>query len=803
MLKRLTNIKAIPLRGGAITAKEKPLLDYGDFSMVQNMRPKHPGFTKRKGQRKLHTVNDSTNKVLSLYQFRKARTDEKHFFAQMSDGDVLEATAGPPTVTTGVFGSEVFDGGANQIPASWGNIADKMLFSNGVDQHKLYGGSTSNVSKFIVYKGSAAPPTIPDEGLDYSDQVTDGQSDTVAVLDSLNTYANHHCIFIQTALRAKSFTFNVLKANGNPSVASLYHWNGAWAEVSDLSDGTNSGGATFGTTGEGTMSFTVPTDTIPKYQFGSNGWWYQLRVSAALDAEVELTGVTYDSPWQDLVNVWNGVLQDVVEVLVEGASQYAVHDSGAVDLSLLASGKKIMLACTDPIEAIYVDPGLTPNATGTSITSLKYWNGSAMASVGTVTDESEGLSKPGFMTLARQSDIQPRQFEHSLYYAYWYEIIFNNTLSDDITISFQCVPYFSMTDFGKSMCNCVWKNRAVYSFDRWSEYIYIAQDSSPMCLNGSDYGILETGDGRAHKIVAMRRFHNELMVWQEEKGVEGGTLTLFQGYSPTTFGKLLISSIIGTMNNNSVAIVEGVLTATATDEVLKTMAFFLSRYGVCASDGMTVSIVSDDIQNYFDPSKDECIRRGYEHKMWLAHDSAANVLRIGLVCGATATECNVFPVFDLVDKTWSFDTPEQELSCMTEVESDSGQAFITQVGGGIDDGFIYQLNYGYADVSTAIDAYITIEFNNGGEFLQFMEMLLRVKAQTQGDFTITPYINGVEQAPMIFPMTPERAGQYSRRIRRGINLQGSHISIKIRNNTLGQEFHLEDFGLSAFVNTNQ
>jgi hypothetical protein len=116
----------------------------------------------------------------------------------------------------------------------------------------------------------------------------------------------------------------------------------------------------------------------------------------------------------------------------------------------------------------------------------------------------------------------------------------------------------------------------------------------------------------------MRRFHNELMVWQEELGVEGGCITLFEGYSPVTFGKLVLSSKIGSMNAKCVAVVDGVLQATKTDESIKTLAFSLSRYGVCVCDGMTVSIVSDDIQNYFDPTKPECIRYGYEKEMWLS-----------------------------------------------------------------------------------------------------------------------------------------------------------------------------------------
>lgn len=802
MLEQITDIKGIQLRGGAITAKEKPLLGFGQFSMVQNMRGLHPGFEKRKGYRKLHTEADSTNQVMSLYQFKKTRPTETHFFGQFSDGDILEATNAPPSVTTGAFGAEVFSGSAGQKPASWTNINDKLIISNGVDQHKIYAGETSYVEKFIYHNGSASIDVIPTLGLDYTTEVTDGSSSTHASIDALNTAANFHCLFIKTTVPAESFTFTVSAANTNTSVLSLYYWNGAWSAASGVSDGTASDGKTFAQTG--TVSFTRPSDEVEKYQYSLNGYWYQIRVSAALSATVSLTSVTYATAFESIANVWNGTLQDAVEVQVEGTTQYAVHDSGAVDIGALASGKKIMISCTDPVVGFYIDPGIAPNATGTTVTSMKYWNGSAFAAVSNFNDSTSGLSSPGYMTFSRQSAVQPCEFGNSQYYAYWYELILDSAVSADVVISIQCMPYFNVNEFGLAgQCSGAWKGRAIYSFDAYPEYIYITEEGSPFSLNGSEYSILEAGDGRSNKITAMRKFHNELMVWQEETGVEGGCLTLFQGYSSETFGKLVLSSKIGTFSDKTAAVVDGVLTSTATDESLKTLVFFLSRYGVCVSDGLTVSVISDDIQNYFDPSKSECIRRGYENQHFLFYDSPNNLLRIGIVSGATATVPNVFPVFDLVDKCWHFDTLANAMACMASVDSGSGQFAMTQVGGGAADGTVYQLNYGQNDISTAIDSYLTAEFNHGGERLQITEIMTQVKGQTAGDFTVTPSVNGVAKSAITLSQANLVAGQYSRRNRRHVNINGQHISIKIQHNTAGQDFVIEDFGMKAFVNKGQ
>lgn len=1143
--KKISDTRAVKLQGGAITDRPKALLPLGAFSMVQNLRPKHPGFEKRKGHAALHTTADSTNQVLTLYQFNKQRKSEQHFYAQMSDGDILEATNDPPTVTTGVFGTEAYSGSASQLPASWCALDDKLIHSNGVDQHQIYAGTTTDVEAFIVYKGAAAIPDVPELGEDYTVQVTDSKTTTAAILDSLSTVANYDCVFVKTGVPITSLGLTMKAVNStDASTTAINYWNGAWTAVSGISDGTistsgtqkelelvidntnidstltnfpvrvhisnscgktsfdaagfftelsyanrkkmtvknaaetqlyveieadvtqwdstndinlwvrvpsvasgatttltlnydssqaenttyvgdlgstpaqtvwdsdflgvyhlaedpsggassikdstsnetngtptgtwltgdrvtgNSGygldfesatahyihlGTTFGdtlgatstitmegmfnretsanymlsigdldntvpelgmrhqsskvtifcddsatpfagiaqpdaaewhyicgsydgttlkmtldsdvngdtqadsqsidSTGQiscigagkwstlgydgiidevrfsqiersaawkkatyysnadtlitlsgyasatlgqsGTISFTEPADIIPKYLFGQNGFWYQIHVSAALDAEVEVSGATYGAPWQDIANLWDGALIEAVEVQVEGTNTYAVFGSGAVTLDAVSIGKKIMISCSDPIVGFYVDVGATPNTNTTAITALKYWNGTAMASVGTITDGTAGFASSGFITFGRQATVQPLQFGTSRYYAYWYEITLDAATAADMVIGIQYLPYYDIEEFGKSLCSTVWKERVVYAFNKWSEYLYVTKSGEPLVLNGGNYGILKAGDGRTNRIRAMRRFHNELMVWQEEKGTEGGCLTLFEGYSPSTFGKLLLSSKVGTMSDKTVEVVDGVLTSTATDESIKTLAFFLSRYGVCATDGRTVSVISDDIQNYFDPTESECIRRGYEDQMWLKHDSAYNVIRIGLVSGASATTPNIFPVFDLTDKVWYFDTLGQSLSCMTEVEAQSGNVPVVQVGGGVADGLVYQLNTGLNDVSTAIDSYLTMELTNDGFILNLNELIIRMKVQAAGNATVTITQNELTGATLTLAMTAAVTSELIRRHRENVNVTNQHISIKLQHDTASQSWFIYDLGLGV------
>ena len=815
-MKRLLDASAQPLRGGAITSRAAALLPFGSFSMAQNVRPTRPGFKKRPGCAVQHTEADGTNQVISLYQFRKGKVDEKHLFAQMGDSGILEAATAPPGTTTGAFGSEVFGGTATPDPASWANVSDIMLFSNGVDQHQIYGGESSYVSKFIVFKGAADPYDVPELGLDYTDEVTDGQTTTVAVLDSLSTWANWDCLYVCTPVPADALgiTIQTGKGNDTESVLTLnYRKSDNTWYTTGATDGTRDAATlTKCLAKSGNITWTQPDYEIPCMMFGVTGYWYQIIVSVALDAEVEISSCTFQSPWTSLVNIWNGVPIDAVEAMVEtasGSDKYENYGSTAIDLDEFPSGAKLNLAFSDPIEGLYVDVGAIPH-TGTAPTfTINYFNGSAFTTVGTVHDSTSGLTHSGWVRFPRQSAVQPLMFEGTKYHAYWYQITFNQNLTADMNVGVQGMPYFDVGDFGAvGQCNACWREHACYTFTAYPEYVYLAPPNQPLFLNGSEYGILEAGDGRSNRVLSMKPFFNNAIVWQEEKGIEGGCTTIFQGYDPTTYGKLILSTRVGIVNAKASVVVEGVQTSaqseerfsSAEDAAKGTFAFWISRYGVCCTDGRTIWIISDDIQNYFDPTETTtCLRRGYEKEHWIEFDSTFNVLRLGLVCGSTATKPNIFPVFDLTDKVWYFDVLAQEFSCVKEIESGSGNLPVTQVAGGTDDGTVYITNSGTNDISTLITSYIEIVLNQKAQWLILDELLFRCKTQSAGTITITTYQNAIQKDSFTASMMAEVTGDATRRHRIPMNVQGSLMSVRFTHDTVSQSMELQDVGFGVQV----
>lgn len=820
-LSSYSRLTPVALAGGMVTNRNPAVLNPGAFSMAKNIRPSHPGFTKRPGMIKLHTTADSTNKVLSLHQFRKIRNVENALFAQMSDGDILQATANPPAVTTGEFGTEVFSGSASQRPASWSSIRDILIMSNGVDQHQLYVGQGNYVEGAYVYSSVSAAPALPSSGLDYTLYASDGES-TEVELGALGTNATDR-LFIFCPVRANRLSFTVVDVNSANVSAELYYRKSdkTWAlttVTADANDSTNTGTSTLAQSGS--MYWTPPADEIPCYMYGKSGFWYALKFDSALSANTSVSKITYGTDgsasgtrrsFLDLVNVWDGLPTDLIEARIYTTSteSYATYGTGSIALGVRAfdENSKLYLFSFEPLEGIYVDVGETPNTDITAdaaISTIKYWNGTALASVSSVNDGTVGsgtatLGNSGWITWKRPTDEQPRQFKDSMYQAYGYEIILDDSISTDVYIAVQGMPYFNITEAGKGVCNASWNKRTAYAFNHYGQFVYVSAKDRPQVLNGYDYGVIEVGDGRSNQILAMHHFYDELITWQEEKGKEGGCTTLIEGYSPSTYGKLVLSTSIGILNSKCHALVDGVLTSTATEEKLKTLMFWLSRYGLCVTDGRVISIISDDVSNYFDPTSTDCIRRGYEDQHWLSYDSTFNIIRLGLVSGSSATVPNVFLAFDLTDKGWYLDDLAQELSCSIEVEAASGNVSTSQIGGGVDDGFIYLLNSGQNDVTTAVDSILDIEFHANGQDIFLGDLLLQVAAQTAGDVSLSVYANKVLQFTDTLSMIAENASETIRKHLEHYNTEGQLITLRFEHSTADQDMELYNLGVELFI----
>jgi hypothetical protein len=768
----------------------------------------------------LSLTMSTTPEISKIFQWSKGRINERHLFAQIEGGDLIESTDEPPTVTTGDFGTVVrqprgFDsslnplpvltvGYDNQVPASFGDIHDILLYSDGISQHSVFTGQTAKIEAFKKVNGDAALADNPGDGVDYSVQVSDSDPDTYADLSSLGDLTNdYQAFFIKTRFKAKQFNFTVRTANGTAATLKMKSWDkvAGWQDRT-ITDGTSVSSKTMNQSG--TVSWTPDAEEIEFYAFGENGYWYMFYLDAAagdLDADTTISAVTYEGEWQSLENVWNGVLVNCIEAFHwdNSAAIYFSYPNAGIDLSNMAhTDDTLYVSSDDNLVGLHFDFGATPNTvTTTTVTQVDGWDGDSWVDL-TEDDGTNGFNDSGFITWKRNANLQKREFNGSRYSAYWWKITLGTTnMSDDVVCQIRTMPWYDIKDHGAfGRCNAVWKERACYSFDEFPSWLYVSENAAPNVLNGADYALLQAGDGRQNTIVAMAKFHNEMIVWQEEKGRDGGCITLFEGYSPSTFGKLLLSAKIGGFSQKGVVVIDGANAHTRKDDNQQTLAFFISHYGIFVTDGSIVTRISDDIQNYFDPRFSECIRRGYEKQMYVEHDTSSNVLRFGLVSGSSATQPNIFPVLDLIDWTWSFDTIGQAHSHVHEVEAASGQYPVLQIAGSTN-GFIYKINDNTVktDDGTDIDMIAQPEFNSSSRHLNITEIMVRALPVTGSSFTMEVFMDGVEDtdAQLTIDTDDPADGQNLIRERVPVDIhQASNVSLKFRSNN-DEDCYLYDF----------
>jgi hypothetical protein len=715
------------------------------------------------------------------------------------------------TPTVGNFGSSALAARSNAWPAAWSTIKDYCVMSDGAGQHQIHTGQDAKIYAFNVYKGTEAIPTIPEEGADYTQEVVDGQTTTYADLGDLDALADNHCLFVITDVPVDLLTL-AFSAWNSTEVGALVvkYWDGSnLTAVSGLADGTQgdgsggSGTIEFGK--DGTLTWTSPSDEKPYYAFGRSGFIYQIshaHGSNTLDSSVQLTSLTceYTGGFQDVQNVWDGILVPAIESRIYDATAttYSTYSSQSIKPGSMPTSGYIYFNSLDPLFGIYLEVGKTPNSTAsTALDLVETWTGAAFATVGASLDDgTDGGSKTGFVTWNRSVVPKKVNFNSSRYHSYWYRISFNEALSASLTWAIQTLPYFDIDRISPTgQANATWKDRTCYSFE--DNFVHFSAQNAPMVLNGDDYGLIGVGDGRSNPVRAMRKYYNELFVWQAEKGKEGGCLTIIEGDSPVNFEKLVLSTQIGIMNDKCVEVLEDVnISDLNVDRPVFKGIFWLSRYGFYKSEGRVLRNISGGISNYFDPTKPECIRAGYEDKHWLTWDSAYNILCAGIVSGSTATKPNVWFVYDPVLNTWMKDDRAQPISCMVEVGAASGNLPVLQYAG-TQDGRILRVNITDNDLDIAIHKRIIMELNARGRQIILRQEIIRCKTQLAGDITRTIAKNGNSSfgVPKTYTMVEAASGDDYKRKRDNIHIEGDHLSIKWENNVKGQPMYILDIGL--------
>lgn len=789
-------------------------------------------------------------RVDSLYHFVKGQKNEgildytgleKHLFAQFEDTDVVAYDVPLPSIpTTGYHAILGFDPTSidldavgRQLPASWANNKDYCMYASGAFQHSVFAG---------LYHKTLAVHITTDESFlsswerppweDVWENLSDNDGSTYAQFGSISGATP---LYIVSPTPIKSFNLNFVPGYENSSGS--WSWNiKYWTEIgfytqTTVTDTTSVSGVTFAQ--DGSISFERDSShpEIPGFFFGIYGYVYILFPLGSMSADVRCWNLTYsnDRFWP-IENLWNSFPVDIVEAQKYTAADgtYSTYPASTVDISaMVADNDRLHLSMYDIPMAIYIDISGTPNINNAlSLSSVKAQFGKSGTS-GAVTipfyDGTNGLTQSGWIYFdeAVIRTMKRTVFLDNKNEMYWIHLVFTGAdVSDNVIASITYAPLYNIRDFGVlGQVNASWKGRSLYTYGG-SPNIYVSQKESVNILNGADFAILQPGDGRNNRVTCMKNFENEILVWQEELGKEGGCLTLFEGYNPATFGRLVLSTKIGTFSPKTATVVDSSAITVRTDIKNQMVAFFISRYGVFMTTGTTVMRISQDIDNYFDTDFPECIREGYGGRHWIAFDENRQCLRLGLVSGKNAEECNVFPVYYLQDGTWGFDVyasgrqpsciinadgsmdPDTDFGHWNIDEKKTDKYPVLQYAGSIYHACLYRMNIGSTDYGLGIDGRIRIELNGDGFLLNLREVFLRARAQSSGLLDKKIYENGVlvEEESGEIDLLPEAAGEESRRhwilqrnyITPGISILLEQTDVDVEPGDDGSTFYLYD-----------
>ena len=687
------------------------------------------------------------------------------------------------------------------------NVASPSVMKEGSGDYKLWLSGNDGTDYTIGYYTSSDGVTWSEYGSNPIVSVGAGASwndDNVwhpsVILDN-NVYKMWMTGDDGSVERIGLFTYT--KGVGVPTIK---YWDGSeLIAVSNLTDGTQSD-VTLDQ--NGALTWDATTDEVSTYAFGRSGFLYQWSHGdpGTLDSSVHITRVTGEYTgvsnvaFQPIQNTWDGIPPEALIAVVEDTSvtKFYTYSSQAVLAGGMTTADYIYIASLDKIFGVYLDVGATPNTISAAVVdTVATWDGTAFTTIADELDGSSGGGNSGYITWPRTDTARKLNFNSTAIFAYWYRIDFTTAVSADVAWKFFTLPYFDINNiFPIVQAAAAWDNRLWYSFE--DNILHGTAKNNPMALNGDDKVTIAAAKHSKNSAICMRRFYQFMLVWGEEKGGtdEGGYFSIVQpGLSASGYGVQEISETIGILNSKCAVIIEETdMSDLNRDRPTSKGAYFLSRTGFYKSDGSSLVKLSKAIENYFDPTRAESIRRGYEKEHSVAWDSNYGIMRVCIVSGATATVPNVFLYYDPLANTWHQDDLGQPMSSMVEIAAVSGNDAILQYGGG-QDGFVYKLNTTDDDIATAIDKDIKIELDGEGHIIRLNAMVLVMESQAAGNAIVTVFRNGEAAATVTKTVSMINASaDYVRHRITCDKVTGEHLTVRIQNATASQPIYLLKHG---------
>ena len=537
-------------------------------------------------------------------------------------------------------------------------------------------------------------------------------------------------VYVASTRSIKGGKFYKKVANGSAGTVSVVYWgNAGWTSVpGPLVDGTSSGGKTLAQTGIISFGTTVGL-AKPRMFNGVYAYWYLFTFNG-IDDTTSVYYVTLDAPFQLVVDLWDGIYRSISSFF-RYTTRYLNMTSHVFEKDYVTGDTitYVNVGTMTPAMAIYCGflermaglffgfaisdlSGTTINRVNTnSLTiAVSRWNGSAWTEVDGLNDgtrqETDSFGKNGTVTWdppeeADESKTSIAQHTEEVYY--YYKITFSAALSANVYIDIiQGIPV--QKSIHAYRCPVIWQNR-LFLLGGISEnpngLICSSQDT--VCVfNGSDAiepsAPMKLGGGEP--LIAGATLYTRFAqgIYENLVVMKKNEVWVIDGTSPEDYRKYQVASNFGcTAPGTLVSCDTGYEISPG---VRKHVLIWQTDSDIVLFDGNAISPISDDIENYFDTAKSECINSAMIDKSAAFYDARNYEYHWLFASGSSLTLDKEF-VYDIRRKKW-YETdrsPDDYLQIGFSVRDILGNSYCY---GGIDKGFILQLDNGTGFPNAAI-----------------------------------------------------------------------------------------------------
>src|SRR5574343_119853 len=488
-------------------------------------------------------------------------------------------------------------------------------------------------------------------------------------------------------------------------------------------------GITLATSGTVTWSSTVST-AQPLYLEGYFLYWYQFAITAG---SAYVYYCTLDSPFQNIVDLWDGVYRDVLRFFkhtttntdntthVMGDDYYYDEPTTYCDLSSMAAynagtgANSIIIGFEEKQTALFFNiTAEYTNSTASTTAAVDYWNGSAWTSAGTCVDgTAEGgiaFAKPGAISWNSGgiTDETVRSIDNSPP-LYFYQVRFDEAMDSSVRLNYvggvtaqKSISDYRFPVFAQGrvlLCSdqSGQKNKLLCS-GKFTPQVYNGYDSVEIFF-GND-GELTCGV-ELFSLFGSSLYSLVLMFKDYETWVITGAD--IDEWEDNTF---LLSSSIGCPAPLTLKTIN--LHAEPGAGINRALAIWQAANGIFMSDGRAPIPIHGDINEYFDPESDLCIPASMIGESIGEMDPVRQEYHWLFASGASATQVNKELVYDIKRNRWyEVDRgTDQELSNIKLMHDTHGQSYLY---GFRHNGKVYRLEHG----STMDGADITHTFHTG------------------------------------------------------------------------------------------